>query len=356
MLFFVACGLAMILFKQYTSGQASLPAPFAHPTAVVDLPFPTAAVALAPAGGESQQAQGDVQYQVAAQPTGPPAVMPGAAASVAAPTSAPTAAPTDLPPMLLLPAQSQAAAVAVPTAVPAVPAQQSASGPPDPAAAARIPILMYHYVRSVDPNADPMGYNLSVDPGLFGAHLDWLQQQGYTTVRMDQLDRCLNGQERCPDRAVALTFDDGYADAYTTVLPALQQRGFVATFYIVSGFVGHGGYMGWPELAALRDAGMEIGAHSIDHLNLTTLDLAEINRQVAQSKTDLETNLGITITSFCYPAGFYDANVVQAVASAGYVDATTTRWDNDASNILALPRRRIAGGTGVDGFASIMGG
>lgn len=229
-----------------------------------------------------------------------------------------------------------------PTPAPAAPAPQGGVALPS------APILMYHYVRSIDQAADPLGWELSVAPELFEQHMAWLAQAGYTGVRMDLLARCMRGEPACPPRPVALTFDDGYADAYTAALPVLQRHGFTATFYIVSDFVGQPGYMSWEQLAALRDAGMEIGAHSASHPDLTTLDAVELQRQVAQPKAEIEARLGVRVASFCYPAGRYSGAVLEAVRAAGYESATTTRWDNDYGDALTLPRRRVSGGTTGD--------
>jgi peptidoglycan/xylan/chitin deacetylase (PgdA/CDA1 family) len=112
--------------------------------------------------------------------------------------------------------------------------------------------------------------------------------------------------------------------------------------------------MSWEQLVMLRDAGMEIGAHTIDHYDLTTLDPAEAERQIVQSKIDLEHGLGISIVSFCYPTGLYNWSVAEQTRAAGYLSATTTRWDDDYSDLMALPRRRVSGGVGVDSFAAML--
>jgi peptidoglycan/xylan/chitin deacetylase (PgdA/CDA1 family) len=228
--------------------------------------------------------------------------------------------------------------------------------PPATALSGLVPILMYHYIRTVDPASDPIGYALSVTPELFEQQMAWLHDQGYTPMRMDVLARCLGGEPVCPARPVALTFDDGYEDAFSAALPVLQRYGFSATFYIISGLVGHAGYMTWEQLAGLRDAGMAIGAHTIDHLDLTSLDPTESNRQIVESKADLERALGISVQSFCYPTGLYNATIIEQVRAAGFLSATTTRWDADYSDVLALPRRRVAGGTTVEEFAAIVQG
>src|SRR5262249_44014194 len=147
-----------------------------------------------------------------------------------------------------------------------------------------------------------------------------------------------------------------YADAFTAALPVLQRYGFTATFYIISGFVGQPGYMSWEQLAALRDAGMEIGAHTVDHPDLTTLDPATADNEIVQSKADIEHQLGITVVSFCYPTGLYNWGIEEQTRAAGYLSATTTRWDSDYSDLMALPRRRISGGMAVDRFAAAVQG
>ncbi|MFQ3662209.1 MAG: polysaccharide deacetylase family protein [Chloroflexaceae bacterium] len=213
-----------------------------------------------------------------------------------------------------------------------------------------VPILMYHYVRYVDRAADPLGFSLSVTPEHLDAQLGWLKAAGYETVRMDALAACMRGEGPCPLRAVALTFDDGYTDAFTTALPILQRHGFVATFYIVSGFVGQPGYMGWSELRALRDAGMEIGAHSVTHPDLTGLGLEELRAQVGQSGAAISAEVGRPVLSFCYPGGRFSDTVVAVTREAGYTSATTTIQDGPQSDPFTLPRLRVSGDLTLEGL------
>jgi peptidoglycan/xylan/chitin deacetylase (PgdA/CDA1 family) len=100
---------------------------------------------------------------------------------------------------------------------------------------------------------------------------------------------------------------------------------------------------------------MEIGAHSLNHPDLTTLDPGEMARQIRRSKEDIEERIGSIVTSFCYPAGRYHAAAVAEVRAAGYTNAVTTRWDDDYSDIAALPRRRVAGATTAEELLWIVG-
>lgn len=241
--------------------------------------------------------------------------------------------------------------VPLPTLMPVAP-QGFTPAPPD--ARPYVPILMYHYVRYVDRAADPLGFSLSVTPEQLDAQLGWLKAAGYETVRMDALAACMRGAGPCPLRAVALTFDDGYADAFTTALPIVRRHGFVATFYIVSGFVGQPGYMGWEEIRALRDAGMEIGAHSISHPDLTGLGLEELRVQVGQSGALIAAEIGQPVVSFCYPGGRFSDTVVAVTREAGYTSATTTIQDGPQSDPFTLPRLRISGDLTLELFQGIV--
>ncbi len=213
-----------------------------------------------------------------------------------------------------------------------------------------IPVLMYHYVRIVDETRDPLGYRLSVAPERFAEQMAWLHEHDYTPVRMDVLAACLRVQQPCPPQPVALTFDDGYEDMATEALPILQQYGFQATFYIIVNFVGHPGYMSWEQIEQLRDAGMEIGAHTLTHADLTGLTSEQAWTEIKESRTILEERLGIPITSFSYPAGSHNAELVDMVHTAGYSNAVTTRPDKEIVHMYKIPRRRILGGETIAGF------
>jgi peptidoglycan/xylan/chitin deacetylase (PgdA/CDA1 family) len=324
----------------------------ALPTAHVRVPTPQPAVmALAQTGAGDQSAAAEPQpVAVAATPeSAVPTVEPAPIQLATASSAEPTLTST---PIQLAPVEGGAVAP-VATLFPIAPAP--ADAPADPqSTGSPPPILMYHYIRSVDQGSDSLGYELSVTPDDFNSQMAWLHEQGYIGMRMDGITRCLRGEAPCPSKAIALTFDDGYVDAYTDALPVLKRYGLLATFYIVSNFVGQPGYMTWEQVAALRDAGMEIGAHTVSHPDLTLLDWETAGFEIAQSKAELDHRLGINVTSFCYPTGLYNGGIEEQVRAAGYLNATTTRWDNDTSDIMALPRRRLSGGTALDAFAWIV--
>ena len=121
---------------------------------------------------------------------------------------------------------------------------------------------------------------------------------------------------------VSLTFDDGTVDHYTNVLPALRANGQVGTFYIISGYLGAPSYLSIDQIKALQAAGNEIGSHTVDHPQLTTLTSAQVEAQFSQSKQKLEANFG-PITDVAYPYGGSNETVRQ-IAAKYYASGRST--------------------------------
>ncbi|MFL5828978.1 MAG: polysaccharide deacetylase family protein, partial [Solirubrobacteraceae bacterium] len=124
-----------------------------------------------------------------------------------------------------------------------------------------------------------------------------------------------------PATTVTLTFDDGLADQYTNALPALNAHGLNGTFYVNSAHVANGSqYLTWAQVQALAGAGNEIGGHTLDHPDLTTLDPNEAARQVCNDRVNL-INQGLQPTDFAYPFGANNATVQSIVRTCGYNSA-----------------------------------
>lgn len=183
-------------------------------------------------------------------------------------------------------------------------------------------ILEYHMVEDDDGLAsDERPYK--VPPAEFAAQLDYLQQQGYETITMQDYMRARKGKQELPERAVALTFDDGYEDNYTEVWPSLAQRDMKATIYMVTNDIGRPRYLDWNELRDLQAHGIEIGSHTANHQLLTTLDEATQIDELRLSKLLLEWNGIHTVYSFSYPNGAYDATLPAKLQQEEYLNAVT---------------------------------
>lgn len=123
----------------------------------------------------------------------------------------------------------------------------------------------------------------------------------------------------------AVTFDDGYASDAEYALPILNARGIRAHFFITAGWTGKApGYMGWPQVRSLNDAGHFVGAHGWSHALLTHCSARELDRELNASRGLLEDKLGISVTTMSLPGGRYNRRVLAACQEAGYTRVYTS--------------------------------
>lgn len=223
--------------------------------------------------------------------------------------------------------------------------------------AIHVPILMYHYIR-VNPNpADRLGFDLSVTPGDFARQMDWLAGNGYHPIDFDQLRGYVLGGGRLPDRPIVLTFDDGYRDMYTTAYPILRAHGFKAVAYVVSGFVNSPVSVTADQVLEMDANGIQIGAHSVSHADLTRLSSDNLRHEVFDSKAALEALVGHPVLDFCYPYGRVNDGVRHAVEAAGFATATTTQSGlvHSAGDRYLWTRVRVGGGEPLEQLVADLG-
>ena len=162
----------------------------------------------------------------------------------------------------------------------------------------RVPILMFHSISVAQPHARTPSLYLS--PRRFRSYLAHISRLGFRGVSMSEATRHLDatGTKR-PEKVVCLTFDDGFADNAEAALPILRDFGFTATCYVTSGLLGS--YNAWDsDLLRVRtrmmsraqvrewhDAGMEVGAHTRTHCDLTSCaDARERKEEIDGSKAE----------------------------------------------------------------------
>ena len=182
------------------------------------------------------------------------------------------------------------------------------------------PILEYHMVTE-NPHPDAKPY--VVPPEDFAEQLDYLAEEGYTTITPQDYARARKGKQQLPEKPIILSFDDGYEDNWRVVLPMLEERGMKAVFYMVTNSIGKPGYLTWDNLFDMERRGMEIGSHTANHLPLTTLSPEKQREELRLSKLMLEWKGMKTIYSFSYPNGSYNAGVVTMLAEEEDLTAVT---------------------------------
>jgi peptidoglycan/xylan/chitin deacetylase (PgdA/CDA1 family) len=224
-----------------------------------------------------------------------------------------------------------------------------------------ISVFCYHRVIN-NPRSQ---YDLT--PGQLEAHFQYFKNNGYQPITMAQFLKYQKKPALFPAKPVVLTFDDGTQSHYDSVLPLLKKYGFKATFYIFPNATrgNKRRWLDWEEIAALAQAGMDIGSHTLSHPYLTArgkMDEAQyqawLEKEVTQSKKMLEDHLKIQVKTLAYPFGLYDRQVEAAAIKAGYAGMLNINPGPNRyrANPYRLKRRIVVNTMGPKSLANILGG
>ena len=175
-----------------------------------------------------------------------------------------------------------------------------------------------------------------ITPEAFEAQMKELQDQKVAVIGMQDFLAWKRGEKAIPPDAAIITIDDGYKSGYEVAWPILKKFKYPFTLFIYTegikgGKFGGGEAMSWEQLAEMRDAGVDIQAHSATHQDLRKpydkvmkhkLSPEEytawLNAEVGGSKVTLEHKLGIRVNCFAVPFGYYNDRVKEATKQAGY--------------------------------------
>jgi len=213
----------------------------------------------------------------------------------------------------------------------------------------QVPVLMYHHIN---PHS---GDTVTVTPEIFNEQMDFLAQEGYKTLSADELLAFIKGEVSFRQKAVAITFDDGWFDNYLYAVPVLKRHRFKATFFVITARVeaaskdGRQGWgtvpehetakkliqggeaervvLGWNMIKELAQNGLfRFYSHTITHRRCGDLTLPELQAEVVGSKASIEKELGVGCDYLCWPYGSFSAETLAAAKNAGY-NATFTTVD-----------------------------
>lgn len=230
----------------------------------------------------------------------------------------------------------------------------------------RIPILLYHSISLTPP---PVIAPFTVTPTEFERQLELVAAGGFTVLTVSAFADALRGHAALPPRPLVITFDDGFADFYDTALPALREHAFDSTLYVPTGLLRGrpervrlrslgDSLLEWSQLRPLREAGVEIGAHSHTHPHLDTLSTAAARDEIGRSKALLEDELGTEVDTFAYPNGYSSPTVRRLVAEAGFRSACAVKnaFSSPADDVFAIARLTLTAETPLSRFRAWLAG
>ena len=212
------------------------------------------------------------------------------------------------------------AAAAAPAAAPA-----AAAKPAKVKSNSQVVVLCYHRIEG------KAGGALSIEPALFEEHMQKIKDAGVTVISMQDFLAWRRGEKEIPPKCALITIDDGYVSGYEVGWPILKKYGYPFTMFVYLKYISTGGKaITWDQLAEMRDAGVDIGSHTVSHQDLrkkgkgATDYESYLKDEVERSKQVIEEKLGIKVLSIAYPQGRANAKVAQATKDAGYEFGFTT--------------------------------
>jgi peptidoglycan/xylan/chitin deacetylase (PgdA/CDA1 family) len=215
--------------------------------------------------------------------------------------------------------------------------------------ASKVPILMYHRVSTFP------GDGLSLPAQAFEAQMAYLRSHGFHTISLGLLHQHLTNGIALPRKPVVLTFDDGYEDNFANALPILLRNGMTATVFIIGDRIGQTNdweqrpgrptsrLMSAEQIRAWREAGLEVGSHTMSHPHLSSLTAEGLARELSESKAVLESLVGDPVHFLCYPYGDFNTKVHEEAINASYKGAVAIYQGADiwSRDLYALPRLAI---------------
>lgn len=203
-----------------------------------------------------------------------------------------------------------------------------------------IPIVMYHHVLQNFENKKFRNTPTTVSTEALDFQFDTIKSLGFKSIRLDSVERYLQGKINLPAKAFVLTFDDGLKSVYRYAYPLLKRYGFNATFFVITSRIQQKPQLWAPdelqflsvsEYQTMADvANLQSHTHALHHYvnfkaaatqsNYQTLYVDLVRSQQELAKLNSPTKY------LAYPFGVYTDEFINAAKNSGFTLALTTKW------------------------------
>ncbi len=227
---------------------------------------------------------------------------------------------------------------------------------------APIPILMYHHLAKT---GDP---STTISPTMFEQHICVLQDAGYTSVSLGDLERFVNSGIPLPEKPVCITFDDGYLSNYEKAFPILKAYGWKATIFVIGATVGNQQtykdtqhpitpHFTWEQAREMRDSGLiSIQSHTYDMHQLKSYDgqdaresvlplpdetegeyMNALRADLSDMKEAMQKEMGYAPHALAFPHGKYPQAIRTILYEAG-ITITLATGEGQSEIVAGLPQ------------------
>ena len=217
-----------------------------------------------------------------------------------------------------------------------------------------VAVLNYHFFYDLSRGQTDCHESICLDVVKFRKQLDYLRDNGYTTLTMNQFVKWAYGEADVPEKSVLITIDDGaYGTGFhnnNVLIPVLEEYKMHATLFLISG---------WWDINNYKSSYLEIQSHTHD---MHKKDGSGTPQLIGKTYDEIINDLNLSINTignnetFCYPFYEYDNEAIKAIQDLGFkvafaggrVKATRN------SNKFTMPRYPIHDSTSMDEFIKMV--
>lgn len=210
-----------------------------------------------------------------------------------------------------------------------------------------VPVLMYHHIN---PHQGDM---VTITPEVFEQQMKYLHGSGYKTLKIEELLSYISGGLILREKAVVVTFDDGWLDNYLYAFPIIKKYDIRANIFIVSDIVDrashkktgicaplpkhresklllqqgeeHRVFLNWDLIREMERSGtVDFYSHTKTHASCDFLSEAELLQELELSKHTIEEEIGKPCPYLCWPYGRYSDIAITIAQKVGYHAIFTT--------------------------------
>ncbi len=183
----------------------------------------------------------------------------------------------------------------------------------------------------------------------FSWQMKYLKEHGIVPISLEQLKAYWFEGKPLPDKAVLLTFDDGFNSIYHKAYPVFRKFGYPGVLFLYTDFIrGQNKSLRYTEIEAMQRKGMAVESHTKSHLNLgleeEKREPADFNRildeELSEPLSFISEKFNRKATILAYPYGVYDDTIVKKTQEKGYQMAFTVNKGPNDRTVSALKLRR----------------
>ena len=221
--------------------------------------------------------------------------------------------------------------------------------------ATNIAVLNYHFFYG---DGESCGSGICLEVNKFREQLQFLKDNQYKTLTMEEYRAWMYGEIELPARSVLLTIDDGAMGTGkhngNKLIPLLEEFDMHATLFLISGW--------WAKSNYLSDH-LDIESHTYDmHTERVCSNQTRGAQMLCSSKEqvmeDLRKSIDIIGSSiaFCFPFYAYNSSAIQSVKEAGFKLAFVggNRKSNRSNDKYMIPRYPIQGSITLNEFINMI--